>query len=376
MVPFLVTALALTAFLALDRQPRYAGRSLLDWLTEYRSGPDVRDRFLTIPVEWEGRVPTAQQKEAAEAVHHIGTNALPCLVKWLQYTEPWSKRTARAILVRLPSCKLTETITRKFPDNSEIEMRGCGMLGLALLGSEGKSRKPEFLRLAEADDRQLAFRGMACLAVIGTEGLNSLITIAGDTNHPNQMLAVNMLARFRYWRKDASPAVPLLARLAQDEDEEMAREAIYTLCNLGLEPSICFPVFTNVLASTNTGLKVHTIHHLGYFGPAAVLRPLVPCLTNCLADPDNSVRMQTIQMLTYIDPQTVLHSSDRQIRSAALDWLALVGTSTPGEVLPEVRACLTDPDEQVRGAASNALAQVTKDLQRHAATPATNTAPQ
>jgi len=240
------------------------------------------------------------------------------------------------------------------------------MLGLAILGCEASPRVRDLLRLADDPDPSRAYRALGALSFLGEPGLLELTRIAGDPESPNQLLAVRVFACLRRLGTNISPAIPILARCARDPDPEIAREGIYTLCNLGLEPEISFPAFTNALASTNVNLRVHTIHHLGYFGPASVLRPLVPNLCNCLHDPDGYVRGKAVDALTDIAPETTLGSPDAQIRLSAVRHLALVGTCLPErEITPFVRACLTDPDEEIRRTATNALLQVTHDAQRN-----------
>src|SRR5947208_5523038 len=65
---------ALIAMLAFptEREPAYGGKKLREWLNLYVQSPD---RF-------------TDGQEAAEAVRHIGTNALPWLLKWTNYEPP------------------------------------------------------------------------------------------------------------------------------------------------------------------------------------------------------------------------------------------------------------------------------------------------
>src|SRR5947207_12947583 len=66
-----LAALAVTLALPTERQPEYGGRKLEEWLKLYA----------------ESRSSFTDGQEAAEAVRHIGTNALPWLLEWTDY-EP------------------------------------------------------------------------------------------------------------------------------------------------------------------------------------------------------------------------------------------------------------------------------------------------
>jgi len=54
------------------REPKYDGRTLSEWI----KGAAPR------------RSPDPEQTRAIEAVRHIGTNALPCLIKWIGAKPP------------------------------------------------------------------------------------------------------------------------------------------------------------------------------------------------------------------------------------------------------------------------------------------------
>src|ERR1043165_424132 len=67
----LVLAGLIVVVVGLDREPSYGGRNLSEWV-------------------W-CLAPTAQPSalaEAEDAIRRIGTNALPCLLKWVEYERP------------------------------------------------------------------------------------------------------------------------------------------------------------------------------------------------------------------------------------------------------------------------------------------------
>jgi HEAT repeat protein len=297
-VPFACLAAFITLLvLVSDHEPTYRGRTLSKWLATYQADASVTEKYM--PVDWRGHTPTARQKEAAAAVRHIGTNAIPWLLKRLRYEKQPLKWT-----MLLQYTKFTRHLREKiFVQAVEpYEVRNSALLGFALLGDDASSAAPSLLRLAEDEDTDRAYRALGALSCLGERGVRELMAVAADPQSPNQILAINQFAAMRRPGCNASPAVPILVRCAADGDPETARAAIFALCNLGEQFNLCFPVFTNALASTNTDLRAFTIHHLGYFGSSAVLQPLTPCLINCLKDPDALVRIQATQALTYIAP--------------------------------------------------------------------------
>src|SRR2546425_11158597 len=84
----IVVAGLVVAFIP-SREPSYAGKRLSEWVDGYAAA-------------W----PNAQS-ESDEAIRHIGTNAVPYLLKWIQYETPaWesalSQTLNRILASRLP----------------------------------------------------------------------------------------------------------------------------------------------------------------------------------------------------------------------------------------------------------------------------------
>jgi hypothetical protein len=75
-----IAALAITSIVPFpsDDGPSYRGRSLRAWLFVYQENP----------------LSTSVEKEADEAIRHYGTNALPYVLKWIQYEQPSKFRRA------------------------------------------------------------------------------------------------------------------------------------------------------------------------------------------------------------------------------------------------------------------------------------------
>src|SRR5437660_11441199 len=79
-VAILVVAGVLVAVFNREREPEYGGKRLSEWVEQYADHSDS----------------LGQKAEAADAIRHIGTNAVPYLIEWLQYeTPPWKRRLRR-----------------------------------------------------------------------------------------------------------------------------------------------------------------------------------------------------------------------------------------------------------------------------------------
>src|SRR5690348_12098163 len=67
------------------KEPRYQGKSLSEWIA----------RAVPIP-----RAPS-MHADAEEAIRHMGTNALPCLLQWLDYQPVWWREKYRSTFMKI-----------------------------------------------------------------------------------------------------------------------------------------------------------------------------------------------------------------------------------------------------------------------------------
>src|SRR5438876_9254302 len=82
LIAALVLIGVLVAVLSGSREPEYGGRKLSEWVEDYSPGN------LSSLVQTKD----ASRKLAKEAIHRIGTNALPWLLEWIRYEPPLWRR--------------------------------------------------------------------------------------------------------------------------------------------------------------------------------------------------------------------------------------------------------------------------------------------
>ena len=110
-----------------EREPVYGGRKLSEWL-DYYSFPEPPQ---------------------AEAVRHIGTNALPYLVKWLGYERPvWKSRLA-ARYKKLPHRMINRSVENWLSGAREERLMGAAFLGFGILGPDAAPAVPELTRVMQ-----------------------------------------------------------------------------------------------------------------------------------------------------------------------------------------------------------------------------------
>ena len=73
-IVILVAAVALVLIVNREREPEYGGRKLSEWVRRYRVPGSM--------TSWR------PDEQAAQAVHRLGTDAVPYLLGWMSYEAP------------------------------------------------------------------------------------------------------------------------------------------------------------------------------------------------------------------------------------------------------------------------------------------------
>src|SRR2546423_743458 len=109
-----------------SREPSYEGKRLSEWVEEL-------DRTDSV----------TREREAVEAIRHIGTNALPYLVKWIRYDRPpWKRKLYRVINSSLENVNPTWQI-----EDNKRDRAGCAMVAFAALGPTAEPAIPQLVLL-------------------------------------------------------------------------------------------------------------------------------------------------------------------------------------------------------------------------------------
>ena len=153
--------------LAGDREPKYNGHRLSYWLVLQQKG-------------WDSTPPAGDQS-AEQAVGHIGTNALPWLLKWARYEEPAWRTKAYYSLSRLPSnCRMprVEQFFGPVRPTRPDYMAGNGFM---ILGARAGPAIPDLERIIrEYKTRLPGFTAIFCLGCIGNEARPLLASLAAS----------------------------------------------------------------------------------------------------------------------------------------------------------------------------------------------------
>jgi len=260
-------------------EPRFNGRPLRSWVDELGSN-DAQDR-----------------SNATEAIRHIGTNGLPCLLEWIRYEPPdWKLQLHRAA-GRLPNGLEADWMKQ---DQDALRLFAAAE-AIAKLGPEAKTAVPELTRLMT--DPKAGFSAIWAtysLAHLGPEGLHPLMTVL--TNH-QMPIHKEVLINMPFLGTNARPAVPLLIQCLNDKDEFAAHLAALALGRLRLDSAVVVPALSYILEDSRPRVRISGANALGRFADEA--RPAVPALLKLFKDPDPKVRDAATNALNRVDPQAL-----------------------------------------------------------------------
>jgi hypothetical protein len=283
LVTAVVVAVTLAALLLWpgDREPVYRGKKLSEWL--------LLPRQRGIP---------GPSPESTEAIQHIGTNALPFLVEWIQYRTPrWRNRVANELYQRR-----LHSVANLFV--KQADRATLSTWAFSVLGPRASGAIPQLVPLLTNSDAETRVRAGSALGAIGTNSIPVLISA-----WTNRTLQTDIGALNTAWitlGTNASPAVPVLIRLLGDKDEAIAATSAALLGINPIEPQLAVTALTSRIQGTNARVRFCAVYALGSFGPQA--REAAPLLVRALDDNDASVRAATRDSLREIAPELLTNS--------------------------------------------------------------------
>jgi hypothetical protein len=153
------------------KEPEYEGLTLSGWLLACTSGYTSITR-------------NGHRHSPDEAIRHIGTNAVPYLVRWIS-EEPWWRKGLYKLREKLPG-----TLQRSAPGrwilNSEFHRqrrRSGARDGIFILGTDAGGAVPDIYVLAKSPDRLNALMAVELLDAIGDPAVPALYRL---TNAPDK----------------------------------------------------------------------------------------------------------------------------------------------------------------------------------------------
>ena len=213
----LAAAMSLCVFAARTQEPTYQGRPLSAWIDHYFPTYGSASGWR------EGRV------SANEAVHQMGTNGLPLLLKWFEYDPGPASKRARALNQKLPKWLTSHPALMRLLSNDLASRRAyCATSAFLALGADAKPAIPELARLMNGtNSAYLTDKATMVLLGIGKDALPVFTAAATDPQNPNRGFIILSLSKLG---TNVSIAVPLLMRLTTDPEpniQRLAKDILY-----------------------------------------------------------------------------------------------------------------------------------------------------
>jgi hypothetical protein len=269
------------------REPVYQGRPLSFWVRQLDDGePWAGFSYRS----WRTNL-SVEQIQAAEAIRHIGTNALPFLLPGATRKE----RLYDGLFIAIVGNKQQEREARK----RRLGRAWDAALALYALGPAARPCLPQ-LKEAYYDygNEGTARNAAVALVGIGPEGRQVLSDTITNTN---------WFACFGIWalasQHVTTPgAVDSLIQVLTNNVVFHSGLAAWALGELGEEPERVVPVLLNVYeSSTELSLRGDAARALARFGAKA--RSAIPSLIKALQDTDIVMRYTATNALRAIDSE-------------------------------------------------------------------------
>lgn len=272
-----LVAIGVVAFWPGEREPEYNGKKLSEWLEVCRQYP----------------MPGPERVPAEEAVRNIGTNALPWLIRWMNYDMPGWKQT----FFQSKYSRLVPKFAMYYFIKPIVKSRHA-QVGFVVLDTTAGPAAPALARIMDNWPKGSGMQALVSLRSLGADAVPPLYAFATNRAKPLQA------------RREAMSSIGMLSSLGTNEEwivraiipylseEEMAEPTARALGAMRLRPDVCVPALRKALASKNPEVRVWAVVSLGRFGREA--EQAIPELTGALADSDPRVHQEAGNALERI----------------------------------------------------------------------------
>lgn len=316
----------------LSPEPKFEGHTLTYYMQHWYSD------------EYGGHV----NAQTMAALHAMGTNALPYLVKWIATPTESVRQTDYASRALGAFRILGPTAAPAIPD---------------LIKLVGPNRN----RAAEA----LARIGPAAIPALTNKLLES--ALAANTASRNarggrrfgDLAQIQIVQALMVMDEDARPAIPALIFLLQHNPASDHAQAATALAFIGRrQPEVVVPALSGLVRGSSGQRLAEIVAALASFGTNA--SPSVPELLGKAQDPDPFTRSRVAAALKQIAPDMKnvltplienMRDSNSTVRQQALYSLAQLGTNAM-EALPALALTLRDRNPEIRAQAERCIQQI------------------
>ncbi len=259
-----VVLAVLVVILGFPREPAFRGRALSSWVGI--RGDEAR---------------YTPRREYREAMHYMGTNAIPFLLRWMEGREACAMDRVRQKVRPMLAKVGVEVPAERTLSPSEFAV------AFVFIGPDAEVAVPQLLSLVQGSTSPVVVaRAATCLSALGEKGTWAFVTVI--TNPAARCRAECILATTFLMRTNAAPLVPSLILCLKDRDPKVASSAARALRNVHGRPDLVFPALTEALSHESAMVRSAAAQTLQALGPQA--QPAVAPLSNPLNDMDQLIR--------------------------------------------------------------------------------------
>jgi HEAT repeat protein len=266
-----------------EREPRYRDRTLSQWWGLWSESQSQLEPS------------AASTEQAAQAIRHIGTNALPFLLRGMRREAQHKDSRKLPLLLRL--LPADSVVSRAIP--APVSQRARGIF--VILGAQARQAVPELTELlCQTNNPDIARDAAFCLAAIGEPALPPLIGALSKPHLPGCREVAFLLGALGSAEVppllsgcDLTAAVPPLCKLATGNDNRLAVIAVSALAHIRRVPDLALPALATSLGSPDPKLRQASVRALASFGATTAITP-------ALNDVDESVRRTATNCLSLV----------------------------------------------------------------------------
>jgi len=204
-----VGGVLVAVFARREREPEYGGKKLSEWVRLYSH----LDR---------------NPSDIANAIQHLGTNAIPYLLKWISYDTPsWKAELYGALNSRLPKVNRRWRLTDAQAERAEDAAEALQFVGPDVVGA-----LPDLTKMINnANAKRSSARAAEALGRLGTVGRQPLLAAMNTAPAWVAGYIIGFLGT------NASPGIPPLLRGLEDPDPTVRARASNVLRGTFWDPA-------------------------------------------------------------------------------------------------------------------------------------------
>ncbi len=284
----ILVGIGVSAFWPGEKEPEYNGKKLSEWVRAtggYEGGGE------------------AELHQAFAAVDHIGTSALPFLVKWIRQGYPTRSQRIAAFWWQT----IEKVGIKRGHSRPDIPLNYHSAIVLGAFGTNASSVIPALIQVMRDPASSAYTVGLASYALsqTGEKGVTEVIRFVRDRDQSNRASGISSLASVE---QNAAPALETLMECIEDPDEQVALEVTRALFIDHPETDKRVAILRKGASGHRARIRYESIQCLAsYQGSKAAAA--IPELTQALRDADAAVRKAATNLLSEIAPQVLTNGT-------------------------------------------------------------------